>query len=217
MSRRVIGLYGGSGAGKSSVARWLQDRGALVIDADMISREVSAPDGSAYPELRQAFPDCFLPNGTLDRRKLGSRVFANAEERRRLERITHPHMRRRMQQILENSAQELAVLDCAVLLEPAFRDLATERWLVTAPAAVRRERIEHRDHLSAEMAAARLAAQTPEAELVRAADRVISNDGTESELTEQLEAALEPDGQAETAEAPASAAVRPDHPPNSQI
>lgn len=186
MSPRVIGLYGGSGAGKSQAAAWLGAHGALVIDADQVSREVSAPGGAAYGELREAFPESFLPDGTLDRRALGRRVFADEAERRRLENIVQPHMRRRMEQIIAQADAPLIVLDCAVLLNPFFRDLADKRWLVTAPEAVRKERIGSRDHLSAEQAQARLAAQESDAVLAQHADLVIVNDGTPAELAERL-------------------------------
>lgn len=187
MRPRVIGLYGGSGAGKSSVARWLAGRGALIVDADEVSREVSAPGGRACADLKEAYPDCFGPDGVLDRRKLGARVFADPEERQRLERIVHPYMRQRMAEMIEAAAQELIVIDCAILLAPAFRDLAGERWLVTAPASARRERIEKRDQLSSGQAGERIDAQEPDSELMPWADRVIVNDGTEQELFRKLE------------------------------
>lgn len=183
---RVIGLYGGSGAGKSSAARWFKEHGALVIDADEVSREVSAPAGSASRELREAFPDCFSPDGKLDRRALGARVFTDAAVRKQLEGIVHPHMRRRIEEILANAAEDLIVLDCAILLQPAFRDLADERWLVTAPASVRRTRIEQRDQLPRERAQERIDAQMPEEDLRREADRIIENSGSEMELFEKL-------------------------------
>ncbi|MBD5560750.1 MAG: dephospho-CoA kinase [Clostridia bacterium] len=183
---RVIGLYGGSGAGKSQVARWFAGHGALVIDADEVSREVSAPGGSAHADLQAAFPDCFLEDGTLDRRKLGARVFADETERLRLERTVHPHMRRRIKELIAQAGQDTVILDCAILLEPAFRDLADERWLVAAAPDVRLTRIMERDHLSREEAAARIAAQMPEAEMRRYADRVIRNDATPAQLADEL-------------------------------
>lgn len=185
--KRVIGLYGGSGAGKSSVARWLAGRGALVIDADAVSREVSAPGGSAYTELRQAFADCFTGDGVLNRRALGSRVFADEAERLRLEAIVHPHMRRRIEEMIAGAPGDLVVLDCAVLLRPAFRDLADELWLVRAPADERRRRIEARDHLRPAQARERLAAQETDADLARFADQIIENSGTQEQLAARLE------------------------------
>ena len=186
MSRRVIGLYGGSGAGKSQAAAWFARQGALVIDADAVSREVSAAGGSAYPELRQAFPDCFGADGQLDRRALGDRVFADMAERQRLEQIVHPHMRRRIEEMMAQAEQDVIVLDCAILLHPTFRDLADERWLVTAPEAVRAARIQQRDHLSAAQAASRISAQSTDGELQKFADHIIMHDGTPEELAERL-------------------------------
>ena len=186
MSRRVIGLYGGSGAGKSQAAAWFARQGALVIDADAVSREVSAANGSAYPALRTAFPDCFDSEGRLNRRALGDRVFADSAERSRLEQIVHPYMRQRIEQMMTEAAQDVIVLDCAILLHPTFRDLVDERWLITAPEAVRAARIESRDHLSAAQAAGRISAQSTDSELQKYADRIILNDGTPEELAERL-------------------------------
>lgn len=77
--KRVIGLCGGSGAGKSTVARMLEDEGAERIDADMISREISAPDGGAYDALLEAFPEYFDASGELMRKRLGAAVFTDPE------------------------------------------------------------------------------------------------------------------------------------------
>src|SRR5919201_6621650 len=96
---RVLGLTGGIGSGKSLVARIFQELGAEVIDADQLAREVVEPGEPALAEIVTDFgPDILLPDGRLDRTKLGSVIFADPAARRRLNAITHPRIRDRMRQ-----------------------------------------------------------------------------------------------------------------------
>lgn len=179
--KRVIGLCGCSGAGKSTVAALLEEKGAERIDVDEISREVSAPGGTAYAGLRQEFPDFFDEAGKLMRRKLGALVFSDPEALARLESVTHPAMRERVRERIAASEKRTVILDCAVLDRPAFRDLAGEIWMVDAPAEERIRRIMERDGLSEEDARGRAGAQDEEA-LRRIADRIIDNSGAPGAL-----------------------------------
>lgn len=186
MSRRIIGLYGGSGAGKSTAARILASQGAFVIDADRVSREVTAPGGSAYEDVRRAFPECFDEGGELNRRMLGQRVFSDPQAKKVLEELVQPKMRRRILQLIDEAASDLIVFDCALLLEPAFDGIADERWLIRAPEPQRLARIMERDSINAEPAAARLSSQSTEDRLADYADRIIENNGTEEDFTAEL-------------------------------
>lgn len=183
---KVIGLCGGSGAGKSTVAALLEKQGAERIDADEISREISAPGGAAYEKLRQTFPNFFDEAGLLMRRQLGAHVFANPGDLERLERITHPAMRQVMADRIASSNQDVLVLDCAILTKPVFRDLADELWVVTAPESERIRRIMERDSISEDNARKRLEAQEDEQRILAEADRVIVNDGNTGSLLPQL-------------------------------
>lgn len=184
--KRVIGLCGGSGAGKSTVADLLEKQGAECIDADQISREVCAPGAEAYAELLAAFPEYFDSSGNLMRKKLGEFVFSNPEALEKLESITHPAMRNRMQARIDASPCEHVILDCAIVTKPVFRDLADEVWVVTAPEEKRLERIMQRDGISEDQARQRLHAQQ-ENELLQIADRVVENTASAESLLEQIE------------------------------
>lgn len=189
MNRRIIGIYGGSGAGKSSVSGWFRQHGALVIDADQISREVSKKDSSTYKVLKEAFPDYFDTSGTLDRRRLGRRIFTDQKARKKVEDIVQPAMAARVSELIENAPEELIVFDCAVLLNPRFRDIPNEKWLIDAPREVRVQRIMNRDGLSRVAAEERIAAQSDEG-WKDSADKIIRNVSSLKNLEVQLEHAI---------------------------
>lgn len=190
MSGRVIGLYGGSGAGKSSVAHFLEAQGARVIDADLISREVASRGGSAYSALRETFPAYFDADGELMRRELGRLVFSDPAAKSRLEAVIQPRMRERILALIHEAPEETIILDCALLLEPAFAGIADENWLVRSPREKRIARIMARDGLNAAEAEARVGSQASEDTLAAGADRIIDNDGTPEDLARKLRYAL---------------------------
>lgn len=192
---RVIGLLGGSGAGKSTVARLLEKRGAVVIDADKVSHELTSAGGAATERISEEFgPEYLLEDGSMDRRKMGQLVFANPIELRKLEDILHPLMREEILARMRAERRRDVVLDCAVLLKPRFRDLADEIWVVTAPPGLRTARIQARDGLSHLQATARISAQAQEEEMLRAASRVIENAGDEEDLSRLVDEALAASG-----------------------
>lgn len=196
MMPRVIGLVGGSGAGKSTVASLLERRGAVVIDADKVSHELTAPGGKGSQLVADVFGAEFLTeDGAMDRRKMAALVFSNPAQLRKLEDMLHPLMREEILQRIWNERRRTVVLDCAVLMKPRFRDLVDEIWLVTAPPGVRSARIQHRDGLTALQAQARISAQGDEKEMREAAGVVLENDGDEEKLLRQLEEALSGGGE----------------------
>jgi len=200
MSRRPlrIGLTGGIGSGKTQVARLFKDLGAAIVDADAIAREVTATGGPAYEGIVAAFgPAVVRPDGTLDRKALGDRVFADPSTRRRLNALTHPHIRRRMAEEASRLGSmpgvEVIVLDIPLLLDTTDgRDLGLDGIVVVdADDDVRVGRLVARDGLSEADARRRLAAQMPLREKVARADWVIDNNGSPEHTREQVRSVWE--------------------------
>jgi dephospho-CoA kinase len=194
MSRPLrVGLTGGIASGKSLVAEMLRERGAAVVDADRIAREVLAPGGPAYDAVVEAFPDAVRPDGTLDRKALGSRIFADPAARRRLNALTHPHIRLRMAdeaaRVAAAPGVDVIVFDIPLLLDTTDgRDLGLEGTIVVyADDEVRLRRLTTRDGLAQEEARRRLAAQMPLTEKAARADWVINNAGSPEETRGQVQ------------------------------
>ena len=162
-----------------------------LADADQISREILLPGSPLLPALAQRFgADILLPDGTLDRRLLADRAFATPEGKRALDSLTHPEIVRRIR-AAKQSAQEagaaLFVLDGAVIVGTAAQPECDRLCVVTAPFETSVSRIVARDGISAEMAARRLNAQTPEEALTAQADYVLHNDADLAHLQAEAE------------------------------
>ncbi len=196
---RVVGLTGGIGSGKSTVARMLRDLGALVIDADAIVRELQAPGTPLLGEMAAAFgPGILGADGALDREALGRRVFSDPEERARLERMVHPRVGRELARRLDAaraSGAPLVVLDVPLLLEgraagrPGASQLPYDAVIVVwTPEAVQLERQVRRDSRDREDALRRIRAQMSLDEKRRLADHVIDNSGSLEETERQVRA-----------------------------
>jgi dephospho-CoA kinase len=187
---RLIGLTGGIATGKSTVARLLADRGAVIVDADMLAREVVEPGSPALAEIAAGFGDTVLtPDGALDRAALGAVVFADPAQRRRLEAITHPRIAALMgERIAAGLASEapLVVADIPLLFEGDRVGLVEGVLLVDAPEEVQLRRLMLRDGVDEGAARARVAAQMPLAEKRRRATWVIDNSGTTEETAAQV-------------------------------
>jgi len=176
----VIGLTGGIASGKSTVAAMLAEKGAVVLDADAAGWEVYRPEGPAYQALIDAFGlGIVAADGTIDRRKLGSRIFEDPLARQTLNSITHPHIKKLVAEKLAEQARsksEIVVLEAALLLDAGWADLVDEVWLTVASPEVRVDRLVNEKGLSREEAEARVAAQTSNEEHLRPARVVISTD-----------------------------------------
>jgi dephospho-CoA kinase len=194
MALRVFGLTGGIGSGKSTVAALLRDRGVEVVDADALAREAVAKGSAGLSQVVEAFGDAVLDaSGDLDRKRLGALVFDNAEERRRLNAITHPIVRELSQQRfaeLDRQGVELAAYDVPLLFEVGLDHVMRPVVVVHASEATQVERVVRRDGLSEDEARARIRAQLPLAEKRARADYVIENDGTPEQLVAQVDALL---------------------------
>jgi dephospho-CoA kinase len=188
-----IGLTGPIGCGKSTVAGWLAELGAVVIDADGVAREVTAPGTSAAAAIAAAFGGNLLrPDGSLDRAGLGRIVFADAAALARLEAIVHPAVRPLILERMELAAAAGApavVVEAIKLVEGGLARLCDEVWLVTCAAGEQLERLLGRGADAAD-ARARIAAQSGLVErLVPAATRVIDTSGSVSAARLLVEAA----------------------------
>lgn len=186
----VVGLTGGIASGKSTVARLLGDRGARVVDADQLARRVVEPGSAALAEIGAVFGEEVLrPDGTLDRERLGRRVFGDDDARARLEAITHPRIAAAFAAQVLRAARdgvEVLVYEAALLVESGARRAVERLVVVTAPPEVQRARVEARDGLGADAAQARMDAQASVAEKVAVADFVIVNEGSMVDLQNKV-------------------------------
>ena len=190
MALATIGLTGGIAAGKSAVASVFAEIGVPIVDADAIAREVVEPGSDALREIVDAFGDAVLgPDGTLDRKKLASVVFANESARKRLEAITHPRIAMRSAEQIAafaDASVPYALYEAALLVENGSYRAFAGLIVVSAREATQLARLAARDGMSEADARARISAQLPLAEKVRVADWVIENDGSLAELRERV-------------------------------
>ena len=188
---RLIGLTGNIASGKSTVARLLADRGAVVIDADVLAREAVRPGTTALDAIADRWGDAVLaPDGTLDRAELRGQVFADRDQLEALNAIVHPEVERmREARIAEARAAgaRIVVCDIPLLFEKHLAGQFDAIVLVDAPRPVRLERLVRDRGLHVAEAMDMIAAQMP-AELMRArSDHVIDNAGSRAELERRVE------------------------------
>lgn len=187
---RVIGLTGGIASGKSTVAAMLERRGAVVIDADRISREAVMPGEPAYREIIAEFGgDILNPDGTINRAALGKIVFNDPAARERLEKITHPAIGRladRKLAELRAAGTPLAFYMAPLLIEAGATSRVDEIWVVFVDRETQIARVIARDGISREEALQRIAAQMPMEEKRTYGKAVIDNNGSEKETEEQV-------------------------------
>ncbi len=176
-----LGLTGGIGSGKSTVAAFLADLGAAVMDADVIARAVTAPGGLAIPLIRDAFgSDMITTDGALDRERMRSLAFADASARKRLEAIIHPLVGQetvRQADAAAAAGHRCLVFDVPLLVESAHWRAKVDAVLVvdcTVPTQI--ARVMARSQLDAAAVQAIIAAQSPRLRRLQAADAVVFND-----------------------------------------
>ena len=183
----VIGITGVSGAGKSTLTRVFLRHGALVLDADLIYHRLLAESASLRDELVAFFGTGILTDGRVDRRKLAPVVFSSPEKLSELNRITHPHVIRRIMEALSSGKPALAVLDAPLLFESGLSGLCDLTVGVLAPREMRLERIIRRDGLSRKEAETRLDAQKPASFYIERCDHLLINDRSEEEFLARAE------------------------------
>ncbi|HVE74316.1 MAG TPA: dephospho-CoA kinase [Mycobacteriales bacterium] len=186
----IVGLTGGIGSGKSTVSRLLASYGAVVIDADVVAREVVRPGSPGLAAVVEAFgPEVLLPDGSLDRAALGSRVFADPEALARLNGLTHPLVRARMSELTEQArvaGASVVVHDVPLLVESGLAPSYDVVVVVAAEVATQVNRLVATRQLSVAEATARVEAQAPLAAKLAAATHVVRNEGTLAELETQV-------------------------------
>jgi len=189
-----IGLTGGIGSGKSTVAAMLADLGATVVDADAISRACTAPGGAAIEPLRDTFGSAFItPDGALDRDRMRAHVFRDPEAKARLEAIIHPLVQAEIDRRIAACTTDTVVLDLPLLVEsPCWRERCDRVWVVDCTPETQIERVMARSGWPREQVLAVLAQQASRAQRLAAADVVIDNDGVDWEtLRARVRAAWE--------------------------
>ena len=184
----VVGLTGGIGSGKSAVADAFAALGVPVIDADLISHQLTAADGTAMLALREAFGAwCVRDDGALDRAAMRARVFTEPGLRAQLNAILHPLIRQQCQAQLAAASGTYALLVAPLLLESeGYVELVRRILVVDCPENLQIARVIARSGLAGEQVAAIIGTQLPRAERLRRADDVIDNSTTLAALTQQV-------------------------------
>lgn len=185
--RVIIGLTGGFGTGKSTVARIFGSLGARVIDADRIAHQVTRPGTGVYRRILRSFGAPVTDaRGALDRRRLAEVVFRDKRSLHALNRIVHPAVIRQMKAQIRRARRRLIVLDVPLLIEAGLQGMAGIVIVVTARRSVQRARVKRKFNLSDAQIAARIKAQMRLARKIRHADFVIDNNGTIGETRKQV-------------------------------
>lgn len=182
------------GAGKSTVARMLARRGAVVIDADVLARQALLPGTPGYTKVTELFgPEIIGADGEVDRKALARRVFADDDARIALESITHPEVFRSLSDALEDyrDTNSIVVFDAPLIVETGFASACDAIVVVTAAEEAQVARVVKDRGMTEEAARARMRAQAPTTEKERLADFVIRNDGTIEELEKAVDVVWE--------------------------
>ena len=187
-----VGLTGGIGSGKSSVAKILSGKGAVCLDADLMVREMLGPNQEVGRLVADAFGEELLsPDGGVDRKRLAARVFDSESDRKRLEAIVHPRVLSRRRQMIEAIRRErgddaVVITEAALIFEAGTVSEFDQVMLVTAPVAVRKARLEAAGWNAAEIER-RMAAQWPDSAKIPLARWVVDNGQSESHTRFQIE------------------------------
>jgi dephospho-CoA kinase len=182
-----VALTGGIGSGKSAAGDFFEDLGAVVVDADQLSRDVIERGTDGFDELVATFGDEILTNGILDRSKLGQIVFADPKARKTLEEIIHPRVAEAFEEIVEESpADAVIIYQIPILVETKGQDRFDYIITVEATLENRTARLKNRGLKGYEIEA-RLKAQASDAERAAIADAVFNNDGDLDQLLRQVE------------------------------
>lgn len=191
----ILGLTGNIASGKSTIARELERWGAVVVDADQLARQAVAPGSRVLQQLVAAFGEEILgPDGELDRKTLGQRVFADPSARARLNALVHPAIAALAEERLRRLRQEhhpLIVYEAPLLFEAAAQSRVDKVLMVTVRPEVQLHRLLTRDGLDEKQARQRIDAQMPQQQKAALADYRIDNSGSWEETREQLAALWE--------------------------
>lgn len=191
---KIIGLTGGIGTGKSTVSAYLAQKGCKIIDADLISHQMTEAGSPCLAEIKDAFgEDVFLRDGNLDRKKVGRLVFADATKKKTLEQIITRRVIEKTLRILQDcraQQEDLVVLDAPLLFECGMQRYTDETWLVVCRTETRLRRIAARDGLAEEDIQKRIANQMSTEQKEKLADYIIDNSRDLAWLYAQIDALL---------------------------
>lgn len=192
---KIIGLTGGIGSGKSTVARSLQKHGFPIVDADLIAREIVEPGQPALAELAKEFgADILNADGSLDRGLLASRAFTNKDTTQRLNNITHPRINQRTQELFDEAREngaEAVIYDMPLLIDKGLHKDMDATIVVHAAEHVRLERLTTKRGLDVDDVRRRINAQIDDETRKQHADILLDNNGTEEDLTKQIAQAVD--------------------------
>lgn len=188
----VIGLTGGIASGKSTLSAFARDRGAHVIDADLLGHRAYEPGTSCFDAVVREFgSEVVAEDGTIDRRALSGKVFAEGSSLKRLTDIVWPAIKEMAQIEIENvkrsEPDRTIVLEAAVLLEAGWQDFVDEVWVAVVDVETAITRTMKRDGLDREAVQNRIDSQLSNDARIAAADVVFDNSGTEAELLVEVE------------------------------
>jgi dephospho-CoA kinase len=186
----LVGLTGGIGTGKSTVARMLEKRGAVVFDADVLARQAVAPGTPGFDQVVERFgPNVLAPGGGLDREALASIVFSDPAARRDLEGIVHPEVRRMFAEGCEEYrySDRVVVFSAPLLVETGMHTAFDRLIVVSAPVTTQIERLMRDRGMAERDVQARIAAQLPLEAKAEVADILVDNDGTLEDLERRVE------------------------------
>lgn len=190
----IIGLTGGSGSGKSTVAEILKQHNMLIIDCDKIAHEIILKGNDAYIELINIFGENILDSSKqIDRKKLGNIVFKDKGKLNLLNECTHKHIVNKVKEIikenLNNKDINSIVIDAPLLIEANLHTIVDEVWAVYADTDIRIQRLIKRDNITLEQAKERLQSQMSWVEMVTYADTIIYNNNLD-DMKKQIESIL---------------------------
>lgn len=193
LAKRLIGLTGGIGTGKTTVSNYLRDQYALpVLDADVYAREAVTLGSPILLAIIQRYGARLkLPDGQLNRSALGEIIFNNPQEKQWLESQIHPFVRDRFAQELQHLTSNIVVLSIPLLFEANLMALVTEIWVVSCDRSRQIERLQQRNGLTPQQAAARINSQMPLTQKIALADLVLTNDAGLAELYAQVDVAIQ--------------------------
>jgi len=184
----ILGLTGGIGSGKSAASSYFESLGITVVDADIVAREVVEPGQTAWQAIKDRFgSDALLPDETLNRAWLRQKVFAEPEERKWLESVTHPAIRDSLIQQLSNAQSAYAILASPLLFESGQSALVNRTLVVDVPLETQVQRACNRDDNDEAQIRRIIAAQMPRQERCDKADDVVDNSGLLEDLYQQLQ------------------------------
>lgn len=187
---KIIGLTGGFGSGKSTVAKFLAELGAAVIDADNVGHEVFKPGTEAWREVVGVFGQGIIStDGTIDRRKLAKIVFRDPDARTRLNHIMHPRIRERAETLIEEHEKagvDIVVIEAPLLLEAGWKSKVDEVWVTSAPQTTVISRLREQKGTLESESLARISAQLSDEDRINQADVVIYTDCTLDELKDRV-------------------------------